>query len=87
MHDEIHVEWDAEAGVWYIEDSPVPGRVGEAPTLDAMMTLLQVRVPEMLAENGCPDAVEDAALIAAIRQKEHSPLIGREEAFALLPRD
>ena len=53
MHDEIWVEWDAEAGVWSIEDSPVPGLVGEAPTLAAMMTLLQVRVPEMLAENDC----------------------------------
>ena len=54
MHYEIHVEWDAEAGVWYVEDSNVPGLVGEAPTLEAMMTLLRVRVPEMLAENGCP---------------------------------
>lgn len=54
MHYEICVEWDAEAGVWYIEDSNVPGLVGEAPTLEAMMSLLRVRVPEMLAENGCP---------------------------------
>jgi predicted RNase H-like HicB family nuclease len=54
MHYEIRVEWDAEAGVWYIEDSNVPGLVGEAATLEAMMALLQVRVPEMLEENGCP---------------------------------
>lgn len=54
MHDDIWVEWNAEAGVWYIEDSPVPRLVGEAPALAAMMTLLQVRVPEMLAENGYP---------------------------------
>jgi hypothetical protein len=54
MHYEIHVEWDAEAEVWYIEDSNVPGLVGETPTLEAMLSLLQVRVPEMLAENGCP---------------------------------
>ncbi|MBK5964135.1 hypothetical protein CCR95_08560 [Thiocystis minor] len=54
MHYEIHVEWDAEAQVWYIENSNVPGLVGEAPTLETMMTLLQTRVPEMLAENGCP---------------------------------
>ena len=51
---EIRVEWDAEAGVWYIEDSNVPGLVGEAPTLEAMMVLLRVRVPEVLEENGCP---------------------------------
>jgi hypothetical protein len=50
----IRVKWDAEAGVWYIEDSNVPGLVGEAATLEAMMALLQARVPEMLEENGCP---------------------------------
>jgi len=51
---EILVEWDAEANVWYIENSTVPGLVGEAATVDAMLALLQTRVPEMLAENGCP---------------------------------
>jgi len=54
MHDDIHVEWDAEAGVWYVEDSNVPGLVGEADSLEAMMTLLRTRVPEMLEENACP---------------------------------
>lgn len=86
MHDEIHVEWDAEAGVWYIEDSYVPGLVGEAPTLEVMMALLQTRVPEMLTENGCPDAIQDAAIIATIRQGEHLTLISRGEVFALLPQ-
>jgi hypothetical protein len=54
MYYEILIEWDAEANVWYIENSTVPGLVGEAETLDAMLALLQTRVPEMLAENGCP---------------------------------
>jgi len=54
MHYSIHIEWDAEVGLWYIADSNVPGLVGEAPTLEAMMTLLHDRVPEMLAENDCP---------------------------------
>ena len=53
MYYEIRIEWDAEAGVWYVEDSNVPGLVGEAGTLEAMMALPQVRVPEMLEENGC----------------------------------
>ena len=53
MHYEIHVERDAEAEVWYIEDSSVPGLVGETPILDALLALLQARVPEVLAENGC----------------------------------
>lgn len=51
---EVQVEWDKEAKVWYIEDSNVPGLVGEAPTLEVMMTLLQVRIPEMLEENNSP---------------------------------
>lgn len=54
MSYEIRIEWDAEAGMWYVEDSNVPGLVGEAATLEAMMVLLRARVPEMLEENGCP---------------------------------
>ena len=57
VHDmsyEIRVAWDSEASVWYIEDSNVPGLVGEALSLEAKVTLLQTRVPEMLEENGCP---------------------------------
>jgi hypothetical protein len=51
---EIHIDWDDEAKVWYVDDSNVPGLVGEAATLEAMMALLRVRVPEMLEENSCP---------------------------------
>lgn len=54
MYYEVQIEWDAEAGVWYIEDSNISGLVGEAPTLETMMVLLQVRIPEMLEENHCP---------------------------------
>jgi predicted RNase H-like HicB family nuclease len=54
MQYEVQIEWDVEAKVWYIEDSNIPGLVGEATTLEAMMTLLQVRIPEMLEENNCP---------------------------------
>ena len=54
MHYEIFVEWDTEASVWYIEGSNVPGLVGEAKTLESMIALLHVRIPEMLEENGCP---------------------------------
>lgn len=53
-HYTIHIDWDAEVKLWYIADSNVPGLVGEAPTLDAMLALLHDRVPEMLAENDCP---------------------------------
>jgi hypothetical protein len=74
MHYEINVEWDGEAGVWYIEDSNVPGLVGGAPTLETMMVLLRRRVPELLEENGCPrdDAIPwrllTTAHLAQLRQ-------------------
>ena len=54
MNDEIRIDWDDEAKVWYVQESNVPGLVGEAPTLETMMALLKVRVPELLEENGCP---------------------------------
>ena len=54
MNYEIRIDWDDEAQVWFVEESNVPGLVGESPTLEAMMALLRARVPEMLEENGCP---------------------------------
>lgn len=47
----IECEWDAEAGVWYVSDSNVPGLVAEAPTQDAMKELLRERVPELVRLN------------------------------------
>lgn len=52
MRYDVHVDWDAEAHVWYVTESNVPGLVTEAPTLDAMLEKLEVMVPEMLEENG-----------------------------------
>ncbi|MBK6636165.1 MAG: DUF1902 domain-containing protein [Rhodocyclaceae bacterium] len=46
------VDWDADASVWYVSDSNVPGLVAEAATLDEMGKKLDVLVPEMLEENG-----------------------------------
>jgi len=52
MRYDVLVDWDAEARVWYVTESNVPGLVTEAPTLDAMLQKLEVMVPEMLEENG-----------------------------------
>jgi hypothetical protein len=51
MNFKIDVQWDDEAGVWYVDDSNVPGLVAEAPTVEAMEALLLVRVPELLELN------------------------------------
>jgi predicted RNase H-like HicB family nuclease len=47
----ILAHWDREARVWWAESSDVPGIVGEAATLDALVADLRVIVPEMLADN------------------------------------
>jgi hypothetical protein len=44
MNYEIRIDWDDEAQVWFVEESNVPGLVGESPTLEAMMALLRARV-------------------------------------------
>jgi len=51
MNFKIHVHWDDEARVWYVNDSNVPGLVAEAPTVEALEALLCVRVPELLQLN------------------------------------
>jgi len=47
----VRCEWDADANVWYVEDSDVPGLAAEAPTIEAMEQLLTRRVPELLKLN------------------------------------
>lgn len=47
----VHCEWDAEAGVWYVADSDVPGLAAEAPTVEAMQAVLLERVPALIRAN------------------------------------
>lgn len=47
----VSCEWDAEARVWYVAESDVPGLATEAPTLDAMESKLQRMIPELLELN------------------------------------
>jgi hypothetical protein len=54
----VNCSWDDEARVWYVEDSNVPGLAAEAPTVEAMNTLLQSRIPELIQLN-MPDFVTD----------------------------
>jgi hypothetical protein len=51
MNLKIECRWDDEARVWYVEESNVPGLAAEAPTVEALDALLDVRVPELLALN------------------------------------
>lgn len=47
----VKAEWDAEAGVWYVADSDVPGLVAEAGTLEELVRDIAVIVPEILELN------------------------------------
>ena len=46
----FEVAWDSEAEVWWISETPIPGLVTEALTLDALQQKLVVMIPEMLEE-------------------------------------
>lgn len=43
--------WDAEAGVWYVAETDVPGLATEAESVEAMNRKLAVMIPELLELN------------------------------------
>ncbi len=48
----VDAEWDAEAKVWVATSNDVPGLATEAETVDALMSKLDIMIPELLAANG-----------------------------------
>lgn len=48
---EVYIELDAEAGVWYVSKSNVPGLNAEAATQDEMLEVLRDIVPELVQAN------------------------------------
>lgn len=48
----VKAEWDAEAEVWYVSHTDVPGLVAEADSPEELLALLQTLVPEMIEANG-----------------------------------
>jgi hypothetical protein len=48
----VNAAWDAEARVWTVGDSDVPGLAAEADTVEALQAKLRDLIPELLAENG-----------------------------------
>ena len=45
----VEIEWDGEAGVWYVAESNVPGLVAEASSQEAMTALLLLKTADMPA--------------------------------------
>ncbi|MDA8384496.1 MAG: DUF1902 domain-containing protein [Betaproteobacteria bacterium] len=66
----VSCEWDAEASVWYVADSDVPGLVTEAATLEELEAKLLRMVPELieLNESGAAPATVPFELIARKRE-------------------
>ena len=48
---EVRAEWDAEAGVWYVVESDVPGLAAEAETVEGLLDKLRSLVPELVELN------------------------------------
>ena len=48
----VHVDWDAEAGVWVATSNDVPGLATEADTVEALLAKLESMIPELLEANG-----------------------------------
>lgn len=58
----IRCEWDAEAEVWYVVDSDVPGLATEADTPDALFQKLLVMIPELLEANHVADGDDEVPI-------------------------
>ena len=48
----VHAHWDDEAAVWVAESDDVPGLATEAETAEALISKLEVMIPELLEANG-----------------------------------
>lgn len=47
----VRAEWDADAGVWFVSDSDIPGLSTEAPTLDRLVERVLAVAPELIEDN------------------------------------
>jgi hypothetical protein len=47
----VECAWDAEARVWYVSETDVPGLATESATVEAMARTLRSLIPELLALN------------------------------------
>lgn len=47
----VKAEWDAEAEVWYVAESDVPGLAAEGANLEELLAKLRIVVPELVELN------------------------------------
>jgi predicted RNase H-like HicB family nuclease len=71
----VKAEWDAEAEVWFVSESNVPGLVTGAATLPELLTKLQAMIPELIELNHHmlgDDAIEGDIPVELITTKSQS---------------
>lgn len=64
----VACQWDAEAGVWYVSETDVPGLATEAATIEELERKLLRMVPELVELNETPCREVPFELIAHKRE-------------------
>jgi predicted RNase H-like HicB family nuclease len=55
----VRIAWDAEAKVWYVEESDIPGLVTEADTLEELREKVPFIIQDLLEDDSNrPDEIE-----------------------------
>jgi hypothetical protein len=54
----VKCDWDADARVWFVSETNVPGLATESATVEAMTKKLRTLIPELLAMNVGASEVE-----------------------------
>jgi hypothetical protein len=71
----VHIAYDSEARVWFIESSDLPGLSGEAPTSDALIQRIPEMIVDLVEANGFDDGAEvdevPIEIIASARARPH----------------
>jgi len=58
-HAIVRAAWDGDAGVWYVEESDIPGLATESATLDGLRQRIRDIIPDLLEDGSdVPEAIE-----------------------------
>ena len=63
----VHVQHDAEAGVWWAESDDLPGLVSEVPTLDGLVDRLATMAGDLLRAHGVTSGTVALMFVAVQR--------------------
>ena len=69
----VNAEWDAEAQVWFVTKSNVPGLNAEAATLEELREELMELVPRLVSAN-VPGSSETCEVPLELLARQHSKL-------------